>query len=72
MFNTFKTEKKIVLELANKIIGEIQNLSSQIDFNNLIYYFNSESCPKNSIGFEGPLGFYKSTKDGYRALEKAK
>ena len=50
----------------------MQNLSNQIDFNNLIYYFNSESCPKNSIGFEGPLRFYKSTKDNYRTLEKSK
>ena len=50
----------------------MQDLSNQIDFNNLIYYFNGESSPKNSIDFKGPLGFYKSIKDGYRTLEKAK
>ena len=33
-------------EGANERMGEIQNLSKQIDFNNLIYYFNGESGTK--------------------------
>ena len=58
-------------ELANKRTDEIQNLSKQIDFNNLTYYFKGESAPKNVIGFKGPLGFYKYIKDGFITLEKA-
>ena len=45
-------------------MGKIQNLSKQINFNNLIYYFKNESGPKIFIGFKGPLHFYKSIKDG--------
>ena len=58
-------------ELANKRTDEIQNLSKQIDFNNLTYYFKGESAPKNVIGFKGPLDFYKNIKIGHITLEKA-
>ena len=47
-----------------------QNLSKQIDFNNLTYYFKGESAPKNFIDFKGPLDFYKNIKAGYIKLEK--
>ena len=33
----------------NEIINEIQNLSKQIDFKNLVYYVKVESGPKNSV-----------------------
>ena len=52
-------------------MGEIQNLSKQISFNNLLYYFNSNSYPKRFIGFKGPLAFYKMIRDGYTTLEVA-
>ena len=52
-------------------MGEIKNLSKEINFNNLIYYFKSKIGPKNFISFKGPLGFYKNVKDGYITLEKA-
>ena len=52
-------------------MGEIQNLSKQINFNNLTYFFQSNSDPKRIIGFRGPLGFYKSIKDSYTTQEKA-
>ena len=55
---------KLFDEIANEKMGEIQNLSKQINFNNLIYYFKNESGPKIFIGFKGPLHFYKSIKDG--------
>ena len=39
-------------ELSNERIGEIHNISKQIDFNNLIYYFKDENIsPINLIGF---------------------
>ena len=53
-------------------MGEIQNLSKQINFNSLTYFFQSNSDPKEIIGFKGPLGFYKSIKDSYTTHEKKK
>ena len=49
----------------------MQNLSRQINLNNLFCYFKSENGSKNVISFKGPLNFYKTIKDGYTALEKA-
>ena len=42
---THSKQKEIFEELANKRIDEIQNLSKNVDFNNLTYYFRSESAP---------------------------
>ena len=39
--------------MANDRIDEMQNLNKQIDFNNLVYYFKSESGPKHFINFKG-------------------
>ena len=33
--------KETFEELSNKRVGEIQNMSNQIDFNNLIYHFTT-------------------------------
>ena len=40
-------------------MGEIKNLSKQINCNTLIHYFKGTSGPKDFIGFKGPLAFYK-------------
>ena len=58
-------QKEIFEELANK---GIQNLSKQIDFNDLIYCYQGKSGPKTSIGFKLALGFYKKIKDGYDSI----
>ena len=50
---------------------DIQDLSKQIDFDNLTYHYNGKTSPKNFIAFKGPLGFYKNIKDDYMTLEKA-
>ena len=34
---------------------EIQDLSNQIEFNNLTYYYKGKNDPKKFIGFQGPL-----------------
>ena len=34
-----------------------KELSKQIDFNNLTYYFKGKSAPRKFIGFKDPLGF---------------
>ena len=50
-------QKDILVELGNKIIDEIQNLSKQIDFNNITYYSKDKRARKFFIGFKVPLGF---------------
>ena len=52
-------------------MDETQNLSKQVDFNNLIYYFKGEGDSKIFVRFKDPLTFYKNIKDGYTTLEKA-
>ena len=48
---------------------EIQDLSKEIDFNNLNQRYNT--VPKPFIGFKGPLDFYRNIKEGYITLERA-
>ena len=50
---------------------ETQDLSKQIDFNDLTYQYKGNAALKTFIGFKGPLNFYKSIKEGYITLEKA-
>ena len=46
-------------------MGEVIVLSRQIDFNNLIYYFKSESInPINFVSFKDPLHLYKDIFNG--------
>ena len=44
---TRSKQKEIFKDLTNRRMEEIQNLSKQIDFDNLIYYFKGESASKN-------------------------
>ena len=44
--STHLKQKEIFEKLANKRIDKIQNLSKQIDFNNLTYYFKGKGAPK--------------------------
>ena len=50
---------------------EIQDLSKQIDFNNLTYHYKGKTAPKLFIASKGLLGFYKNIKEGFIALEEA-
>ena len=68
--NTCKT-KSFFEELVNERVGELQNLSKQINVNKLLYYFKGESYTKPFISFKCPLGYYLNIKAGYTALEKA-
>ena len=53
-------------------MGEINDLSEQIDFNNLSYYFKSkDSAQINFIGFKGPLHLYANILNGDTNTEKA-
>ena len=50
---------------------EIQDLSKQIDFNNLTYRYKGNTARKTFIGHKGPLGFYRNIKEAHITLEKA-
>ena len=52
-------------------MGDIQILSKQIDFNNLICYFKVESGSRDFINFKGPLALFGNIKNGCITLEKA-
>ena len=52
-------------------MGEIENVSKQIDFNNLTYYFNGEGGWKGLTNVKRPLAVYKNVNNGYITLEKA-
>ena len=66
-------QKEIFYRLINERRGEIQNLTKQIDYNNLMYYFKAEgSIPRYFIKYKLPLGFSKSLKDGKIMIEEAK
>ena len=43
---THSKHKEICKELASEKMEEIQDLSKQIDFNNLTYHYNSKNVPK--------------------------
>ena len=52
-------------------MDEIQNLSKQIDFHSLTYYFKDESYSKHFINLKSALAFYRNIKVGYITLGKA-
>ena len=55
--------REIFGELPNEEIGEIYNISKQIDFNNLTYYFKDKSIsPINFVGFRDPIHIYNNIK----------
>ena len=69
--NKFSIHKEVFNELSNERISEINNISKEIDFNNLTYYFKGQAIPPiNFIGFRGPLNIYKEIKNGNITLEK--
>ena len=46
-------------------MGELQNLSKQINFTNLINHFKDKSGTKGFIGLKVPLSLSKSIRNGY-------
>ena len=46
-------------------MGELQNLSKQINFTNLIDHFKGKSGTKDFIGLKVPWNLYKSIRNGY-------
>ena len=69
MFSTRSTQ--IFDELANERMKKIQDLSKQVDFNNLTYHYKAKILSKNYIAFKGPLNFYNTIREGHITLEKA-
>ena len=63
--------KKVFDELSNEIIVEIYNISKEIDFSNLTYYFKSPNiAPINFIGFRGPLNIYNKIENDNISIKK--
>ena len=67
----YSKQKEIYEDIVNKRIEEIQDLSEEIDFDNLTYHYKGKNNPKNLIGFKGLLSFYRSIKKCNITLEKA-
>ena len=64
-------QKEIYEEIVTKRLEEIQDLSKQIDFNNLTYCCKGNNDPKTFIGYKYPQGFHWNIKESYITLEKA-
>ena len=63
--------KEVFNELSNKRIGEVYNISKEINFNNLTYHFKgSNTAPINFIDFRGPMHIYNEIKNGNISIEK--
>ena len=64
--------KEMFEELSNKRIYETQNMSKQIDFKNLVYYFTAliNLTPINFIIFKGPMHISNDIKNGETSVEK--
>ena len=53
----FLTEKETYNRLFYNRLNEIQEISNEIDYNNLIYYFKTRGSGKvNFVKFQGPFG----------------
>ena len=66
-------EKKTYNRLLGEILNEIQEISKEIDFNNLTCYFKTASfSPINFIRFKGSFGFFKKIKNDNISLKKQK
>ena len=63
-------QKKMSVRLINERRDEIQNLSEQINYNNLAYYFKTKNKLKHFIGFRFPLNFFKNIRDGGTIIEE--
>ena len=63
--------KDVFNELSNKRIGEVYNISKEINFNNLTYHFKgSNTAPINFVDFRGPMHIYNEIKNGNISIEK--
>ena len=66
-----QSKNKCLKNLLIRKMKEIQDLSKQNDFNNLIYRYKCINYPKAFIDFTGPLDFYKNMKEVSTTLKKA-
>ena len=56
---------KFFNDLYSERIGEIYNVSKEINFNNLAYHFkDSNTAPINFIDFDGSMHIYDEIKNG--------
>ena len=67
----YSKQRYIFEELANRRMEEIQDLSKQIDFNNLIYHYKGKIPSNICLASKGPLKRCRSIEEGKIILEKA-
>ena len=64
----------ITKEIYNKILeermDEILEMSKEINYNNLVYYFKGPTPPKNFAIFDGPIYTYDQLKNGNISLQQ--
>ena len=69
---SFQYKKIFFNKFLDKRMDKIQDMSNNIDFNNLTYYFkNPNFVPTNFIGFRGSLHIFKKIKNSNIAIKKA-
>ena len=67
---TYLKYKEVFNELSNEKLGEIYNISKEIDFN-LIYHLKVLNlAPVNFINFRGPMHTYNERKSGNVSVDK--
>ena len=63
--------EKTYNELLKEKTSEIQKISNEIDYNNLIYYFKGPGISLiNLIRYRGPLHIFNGIKNGNISLQK--
>ena len=65
-------QKEIFEELANRRMGEIWDLSKQVDYNNLIYHFKSKTVPNFFFIYERSTKILLNIKEGNITQENQK
>ena len=69
---SFQYKKTFFNKFLDKRMDKIQDMSNNIDFNNLTYYFkNPNFVPTNFIGFRGSLHIFKKIKNSNISIKKA-
>ena len=72
MMIIFQCQKKTFNRLLDGRMGEIREISKEINYNNLAYHYITTGIrPTNLIEFRGPLHIFKEIKNGNKITPAA-